>query len=220
MGLHCSRTSLTAAWCAFVASASLSTAHAGFVGYSTEITNVGPTTVVRLYANFNSSNDVVLSVFGVQNFSAFDWDDSDLVGGSWAPQFTTDATVDSYLTIGGTAGFSNTTSADPTWGAAGFNQAGIPNGAGWFNSNPPNLQGKVDALMRTFLGQFAVTNGSTSTPSMSPLTISFNQGLGTQTSFAQGTFNFLPTPGAIALLGLSPLFRGRRRGQRSHGVPG
>jgi hypothetical protein len=187
-------------------------ASAGFVGLEAEKTVVGGKNVWRVYAKFNSANDVVLSVFGIQGFGATSWNQSDFVGGSWNSQFTQDAGVDSYVTIGGSTGFANSTSADPNWGALGFNQQGIPNGAGWFNSNPPNLQGKVDANLRTLLAQFVYTGDDTAIFS-SPLTVSFNQGLGTPTQFSTGaTFSIgVPAPGAIALLGLAGLAGRRRR---------
>ena len=205
--MNCSRIAIGAAAVACAANV----AHAGFVGYETDFsTTGGGLTVARVYARFDSLNDVVLSVFGVQGFGSTDWNDADLAGGSWSPQFVTDAATDSYVTIGGSPGFANTTAADPSWGGAGFNQVGIPNGAGWFNSNPPTLQGKVDANGRTLLAQFVAIPGIIYPPG-SPLTISFNQGLGTPTQFGQGSFTFLPAPGAVALLGLGALTRGRRR---------
>jgi hypothetical protein len=187
-------------------------ASAGFVGLESEKTVVGGKNVWRVYAKFSSSSDVVLSVFGVQGFAGTDWNDSDFANGTWNPQFAIDGGVDSYVTIGGTTGFANSTSADPAWGGAGFTQSGIPNGAGWFNSNPPNLQGKVDANLRTLIAQFVYT-GDDTTQFTSPLTVSFNQGLGTPTQFStNGSFTIgVPAPGAVALLGLAGLAGRRRR---------
>lgn len=181
-----------------------SSVHAGFVALQSEKTVVSGKNVWRVYAKFNSANDVLLSCSGLQGLAGTLWNNSDLLsgsGGSWNPQYTLDAGVDSYVTIGGTTGFANTTSADPAWGVLGFNQAGIPNGAGWFNASPDNLQGKVDPVtFRTLIGQWVYTGDDVFNP-FSPLTISYNQGLGTPTQFAQGTFIFFPSPGAIALLG-------------------
>ena len=188
-------------------------ASAGFVGLEAEKSVVGGKNVWKVYAKFDSANNVVLSCFGVQGFVGSSWNHADFVAGTWNPQFTTDAGVDSYVTIGGSTGFANSTSADPNWGALGFNQAGIPNGAGWFNSNPPNLQGKVDANLRTLLAQFVYTGDDTQVFT-SPITVSFNSGLGTPTLFttgAQFSIGQVPAPGAIALLGLAGLAGCRRR---------
>jgi hypothetical protein len=79
--------------------------------------------------------------------------------GTWAPQLTGSATLnrpyDSFLTVGGDAASSNTTAADPSWneggsgshagGSQSWNRPDLLNsgGMGWFNSNPPNLQGQA-----------------------------------------------------------------------------
>lgn len=188
-------------------------ASAGFVGLESEKTVVSGKNVWRVYAKFNSASDVVLSAFGIQGFGGSSFNDSDFASGTWDPKFAIDGTIDSFVTIGGSTGFTNSTSADPAWGGAGFTQSGIPNGAGWFNSNPPNLQGKVDAVtLRTLIAQF-VYEGSDTTQFTSPLTISFNQGLGTPTQFSTGgSFTIgVPAPGAVALLGLAGLAGRRRR---------
>jgi hypothetical protein len=183
-------------------------ASAGFVGMVTESSVDGANTVFRVYAQFDNANDVVLSVFGVAGIPAGGFFQSDFAGGTWNPQFST-SSADSYVTIGGVTGFANSTSADPNWGGAGFTQPGIPNNAGWFNSNPPNLQGKVDASLKTVIAQF--TFASTAIQSFtSPITVSFNQGLGTPTVFGTSTFT-VPAPGAVALLGLAGLAGRRRR---------
>ena len=189
-------------------------ASAGFVGMDVTSTVVGTKTVFKVYASFNSANDVVLSVFGVAGIPGGGFFHSDFAGGSWAPQFTNPADVatDSYVTIGGTPGFTNSTQADPNWGAPGFTQPGIPNNAGWFNSNPPNLQGKVDAgTLKTLIAQF--TYDGVVTAFISLITVLYNQGLGTPTVFSNGaSFTVgIPAPGALALLGLAGLAGRRRR---------
>lgn len=185
-------------------------ASAGFVGMSVESEVIDGKTVFRVYAQFDSANDVVLSVFGVANIPNGGFFNNDFAGGSWAPQFTAPGAgaVDSFVTIGGVPGFANSTQADPNWGGAGFTQPGIPNGAGWFNSNPPNLQGKVDASLRTLIAQFSFAGEPVTFTS--PITVSFNQGIGTATQFGEASFT-VPAPGAIALLGLAGLAGRRRR---------
>lgn len=192
-----------------------SSAHAGFVGFQSEKTVVSGKNVWRVYAKFSSADDVLLGCSGLQNLAGTSWNHSDAFGGSWGPQYSLDASIDTYVTIGGEACifcFENTTTADAAWGAPGFQQPGIPNGAGWFNSNPDNLQGKVDPVtLRTLIGQWVYTGVDTFNP-VSPLSVSYNQGLDTPTQFGQGTFIFFPSPGAIAVLGLAAITpRGRRR---------
>ena len=141
--------------------------------------------------------------------------------GTWNPSQTGSATnnrpFDSYLTIGGNTGGTNSTNADPSWPAAGgsWNRPDVPTGlnAGWFNSNPPNLQGRVGSVGNTAtdvrLGQFSVdrdANGGTWN-----LKIGYNSGVsGAPVQFAETTFS-LPAPGAMALLGLAGLAGRRRR---------
>ncbi|MFO0830169.1 MAG: hypothetical protein U0572_18655 [Phycisphaerales bacterium] len=202
----------------FAGAAALAAAHvasAAFVGFDSDYSFVGGFHVWKVYAQFNSANDVVLNAFGTSNLGGSNFNDADFVGGSWSPQFTQPGqeAVDSYVTIGGVPGFANSTNADPGWGGAGFNQPGIPNGAGWFNSNPPNLQGKVGADNRTLLAQFVYLDGSGGIPVyVSTLQVGYNQGIGTPTVFGTGTFIIgFPSPGAIAVLGLAGLVGRRRR---------
>ncbi len=121
-------------------------------------------------------------------------------------------------------------------GGAGFNQAGITDTAvggtaGWFNQNPPNLQGRVgvgnnpaDAVL---LGQFVLSETDSKTLF---LKIGYNDGVDSTPLFGEGTFTlgtaFIPPPtppatgvpdggSTVALLGLGLLGLGawRRRGQ-------
>jgi hypothetical protein len=141
--------------------------------------------------------------------------------GTWAPQLTGSAVLnrpfDSYLVIGGNSGATNATNADPSWPAAGggWNRADIPNGfnIGWFNSSPPNLQGRVgqpgNSATDVRVGQFVVGSGVDG--GTWNLKIGYNSGVsGAPVQFAETTFS-LPAPGAIALLGLAGLAGRRRR---------
>ena len=227
----------------FVASMALaaavsSAASATFVQYvvvKTSTTNSGQALdVYNVFARFNGPTDTLLNAF---NFNRVDGsatnmfyhkDNSDYNGGvlsnlygTWAPQLTGSATLnrpfDSFLVIGGNAGATNATNADPSWPAAGggWSRADIPSGnnIGWFNSSPPNLQGRVGATGNTAtdvrLGQFVVgagVDGGTWN-----LKIGYNSGVsGAPVQFAETTFS-LPAPGAIALLGLAGLAGRRRR---------
>ena len=149
--------------------------------------------------------------------------------GTWAPTLTGSATLnrpyDSFLTIGGTATATNTSNADPSWnsggsgshagGALGWNRADLlDNGTmGWFNSSPPNFQGRVGVAPNTatdvLIGQFVVDRGGNW--GNWELTLGYNDGVaGSPVAFATSTFFPVPAPGALALLGLAG-FAGRRR---------
>jgi len=150
--------------------------------------------------------------------------------GTWAPTLTGSATLnrpfDSFLTIGGNATATNTSNADPSWnsggsgahagGALGWNRADLLNNGtmGWFNSSPPNNQGRVGVAPNTatdvLLGQFILDRDAYA--GLWTLTVGYNDGVaGSAVQFATGTFGIgVPAPGAIALLGLAG-FAGRRR---------
>ena len=227
----------------FVASMALaaavsSAASATFVQYvvvKTSATNSGTALdVYNVFARFNGATDTLLNAF---NFNRVDGsatnmfyhkDNSDYNGGvlttlygTWAPQLTGSASLnrpfDSFLVIGGNAAATNSTNADPSWPAAGggWNRPDVPNGfnIGWFNSSPPNLQGRVGQAGNTAtdvrVGQFVVgagVDGGTWN-----LKLGYNSGVqGAPVQFAETTFS-LPAPGAIALLGLAGLAGRRRR---------
>lgn len=146
--------------------------------------------------------------------------------GTWNPSQTGSALLnrpyDSYLTIGGAATPANTTSADPSWvsgghaDARGWDRPDLPtNGSlGWFNSNPPNLQGRVGTSGNTAtdvrLGQFVRSASDSSQVSLS-LTIGYNNGVpGSAVQFATSII-FCPSPAAAALFALLGVKRSRRR---------
>ena len=149
--------------------------------------------------------------------------------GTWAPTLTGSATLnrpyDSFLTIGGTATATNTSNADPSWnsggsgshagGANGWNRADLLNNGtmGWFNSSPPNLQGRVGVAPNTatdvLIGQFVIDRGANL--GFWTVTAGYNDGIaGSSVQFYTGTF-CIPTPGALAVLGLAGLAGRRRR---------
>ena len=193
--------------------------------------------VYTLFARFNGSTDTIVNAF---NFNRVDSSATNIfyhkdnadgnsgvltkTAGTWNPSQTGSGTAnrpfDSWLTIGGWASGTNSTNADPSWPAAGgsWNRPDVPNGSnvGWFNSNPPNLQGRVGAgsgaaanpADAVRLGQFVIdrdANGGTWN-----LKIGYTDGVSTSVQFAENTFN-LPAPGALALLGLAGLAGRRRR---------
>jgi hypothetical protein len=223
-----------------LAAAVSSVASATFVEYytvKTQVTNSGiDLDVYTLYARFNGATDTVLNAF---NFNRTDGAATNLFYhkdnayynsgalmkeyGTWAPSQTGSITLnrpfDSFLTIGGNAAPTNTTNADPSWtGASSWNRPDVPNGlnVGWFNSNPPNLQGRVgqtgNLADSVRLGQFSMDRDAAA--STWNLKIGYNNGVaGSPVQFAEATFTLgvIPAPGAIALLGLAGLAGRRRR---------
>ncbi len=194
----------------------------------------GPTDTLLNMFNMSYSGGAAA---GTDPYGAFyHKDNSDYNGGvlsqtygTWAPSLTGSVTLnrlyDSFLVVGGTATATNTSNADPSWnsggsgshagGAAGWNRADLLNNGtmGWFNSSPPNLQGRVGVAPNigtdVLIGQFVIdrnANAGTWT-----VTAGYNDGIaGSQVQFYTGTFS-LPAPGAVALLGLGGLAGRRRR---------
>ena len=154
--------------------------------------------------------------------------------GTWAPSQTGSVTAnrpyDSFLTIGGQASGTNSTNADPSWNSGGsgtgagdarsWNRPDLPNNGtlGWFNSNPPNLQGRVGVAPNTGqlvrIGQFVLSQNDATQfngERTYVVTLGYNNGVaGSSVQFATTTFS-LPAPGAIAILGLAGLAGRRRR---------
>ena len=203
-------------------------ANANFTGYSVSSTTNGTYNMYQVFGNFDGATDTVLNAFQIHaivgsSLAGFVHNDA-LTGGapsttvgSWNPQFTVaPGAFDSYVCIGGGTGFvsGNSTNGDPGWGTAGLNQAGIPDGttagvAGWFNSNPPNLQGRV-VSGQVLLASMVLAVGDTTGRTFF-MKVGYNSGVaGAPVQFGEGLFT-LPTPGAVALLGLAGLAGRRRR---------
>lgn len=134
----------------------LSAAPADFVGIAVNEQEINGNCVVDVYATYTGPADRLIVIGDVNasiegGFGSLLHDD--LFGGSWAPQLTIDADLDSFCLIGGDADFFNVTLAG-SWGSQGFNQVDIPPGATWLNFtnqfqgdaqlvNLSNLQGQV-----------------------------------------------------------------------------
>ena len=234
------KTGMIATLAGLAVAGSASATFTGYVVTSTNTTNSGQAlTVYTVWARFNGAADTVLNAFnlaavGGSSMTGFWHKDNAYYNsgvlqrefGTWNPSQSGSVTLnrpfDSFLTIGGQATPTNTTNADPSWVSGGnadarsWNRPDLPtNGTiGWFNSNPPNLQGRVGQLNNTAtdvrLGQFVLSQNDAA-PRTYSLTIGFNDGVaGSQVQFGNGTFS-LPTPGAVALLGLAGLAGRRRR---------
>ena len=154
--------------------------------------------------------------------------------GTWAPQLTGGATTnrpfDSFLLIGGNPTATNTTTADPSWNSGGsgshagnassWSRADLVNNPtiGWFNSSPPNTQGRVNtngnSATTVKLAQFVLSQDASQTlfRTFSLRTAWNNGAAGGGVVFSDGTFTLgVPAPGAIALLGIAGIVGRRRR---------
>ena len=185
--------------------------------------------VSDLYLTSNDAADTALNVYNFQMAPAgmVDYYQS-ITGTGWLPTnlggiFDNEAIrqADSFVTIGGfdfssrpaqAAGAGAGTGLDPNFGG---NTAPYPGAlAGWYNGNPPNLNGQVG---NTVVG-LGVLVGRFSEPAQldkvsivgSTLEVTWNQGLGTPGQQAGFVVN-VPAPGALALLGLAGLAGRRRR---------
>jgi len=219
-----------------------SSSFVGFIVTSVNVTNSGQNLrVYSVFARFNGPTDTLLNCFNLGSSTP-----GGLVGfwhkdnaeynsgalsqefGTWNPSQTGSITAnrpfDSYLTVGGQAAGTNTSNADGSWVSGGnadarsWNRPDLPNNGtlGWFNSNPPNLQGRVGTAPNTAtdvrIGQFVLSAGH-SARTMT-LTVGYNDGVpGTAVQFGTNTFDLgvIPAPGAVALLGLAGLAGRRRR---------
>jgi len=132
--------------------------------------------VVELHACFDEPTDVLINVFNASISLPAGWVFlQSLMPPSWAPQFTT--ACDSWVTIGGVPGLANSTTLDPNW----VSMPSSLNNTGWFNGNPVNQQGKVNAAGKVLIGRFAVVGVPNIAPvlSVAQLCVTWNNGPGT-----------------------------------------
>jgi MYXO-CTERM domain-containing protein len=180
--------------------------------------------VSDLYLTSNDAADTALNVYNLNLVAAGQVTYFQSVTGTgWSPSnlgsiFDTDALrrADSFVTIGGFSfmdpeqapGAGSGTGLDPNFGG---NNAAYPGAlAGWYNGNPPSLNGQVGETvvgLGVLVGRFSYAGdfdlmGST-------FEVTWNQGLGTPGQ--QAGFTVVPAPGALALLGLAGLAGRRRR---------
>jgi hypothetical protein len=177
--------------------------HADFTGYAVMSRSQGKLVKHEVFAMFDGPTDTLLNAFHIALVSggqAYHHADAltggvdSTVAGTWNPQFVlVPGAFDSYACVGGGEGFAsgNSTASDPDWGAAGFNTAQIPYGdgtfgPGWFNQNPPNLQGRVSSCGIVRIGQF-VTSASGSVEFF--IKVGYVNGQGGGVQFGEGTVN-------------------------------
>ena len=187
----------------------------------------------KVYARFNGATDTILNAFNLDGLNgatmnAFYHQDLSTYAsvmtsafGSWAPSLTgavANRPFDSYVTVGGIPNAVNGVSADPSWGnPLSWFRPDIPAGqnCGWFAPGG-SIMGRVGQAGNTadsvILGQFVVARDFNA--GLFNLKIGYNNGVaGSPVQFAESTvfIGTVPTPGAIALLGLAGLAGRRRR---------
>ena len=190
--------------------------------------------VLDLYVDFSAPNtegytneeSVLLNMFGVNVFSfGFDgmFNQSDVAFatmGTWTPSLsidipgTSNPTIDSMVTIGGVPGATNGTSLDPGFGDGTPDTIYLPD-IGWYAS-PDSGQGNVNEDLQVWIGRFVVTGdqarGGANFDFFGDIGYNYGANTGAYFNYDQGgNFTFVPTPGALALLGLSGLCLRRRR---------
>jgi hypothetical protein len=194
--------------------------------------------VVDVYAQFDDPLDTVLSVFNAQIGTSAgmalrhnDFNTLSGLPGAWNVTHSgtipgvVDASVDSFVMIGGPIGGLNTTELDglfvPGTGGA------VPTNAGWFNAEPSNLQGRADAdTMRTWVGRFVrdLTWGDGLILSYGA-NLAYDQGPGTDLRYGwddgEGsgpvTFIYIPAPSVAVGLLFGGAAVGRRRSRAAGG---
>ena len=180
--------------------------------------------VVDLYLEFNSESDILLNVYNFNDANLGTTYFQGLTAAGWAPNeqgsiFTTGVSqsFDSFIAIGGVTAedgdgnplqmAGNGVSVDPNF--PDNNAAGPGANAGWFNSNPNNPIGSAGGGGLVLIGRFSQAGSDGFSMQGSTGWATFNEGLGTPGQ--QSAFTVIPTPGALALLGLAGLAGRRRR---------
>jgi hypothetical protein len=181
-------------------------------------------TVVDLWMEFDDAADILLNVYNFNDVNLGATYYQSFTGATWLPNnlgapFETDALrdADSFVSIGGDGGAqtnANGTGLDPNFGGTGA--AGPGADGGWYNSDPGTPIGAVVSTSHTasglgvFIGRFSMNGGSVDLGG-STGAATWNQGIGTEGYQAGFTVKPIPTPGALALLGLAGLAGRRRR---------
>ena len=211
-----------------------SSATAGFTGWTVERSTTAEGNIAyQVYGNFDASSLVALNVYSFATVSgaamnARHQDAAETPAGastqSWNPSFNLLGPVarnnDSWVTMtgSGTSGGSDT-SLDPSFSPS--NASYIPNGAGWFDASPANgindlkndiLAGGTNGGYRMMVLQIVRAGGVEDLLSTFSMVFGYKVSGTTNALSGSGSFTIgLPTPGALALLGLAGLTGRRRR---------
>ncbi len=206
-----------------------SSASAGFTGWSVErSTTTEGNIAYKVYANVDAGNFVALNVYNFQTVSgapmnARHQDSSETPVGdpsqSWSANTNlaggTARNNDSWVTISGsgTSG-GNDTALDPSFTPSDASY--IPYNAGWFDSTPGSanniLAGGTQGGYRMLVMQIVRAGGVEDLESTFSCVLGYKVSSTTTALAGSGSFTIgLPTPGALALLGLAGLTGRRRR---------
>ena len=224
-------TTISVAACAISTGAAAEMTDIGLNAYSISAADFDGNTialnVVDMYMLSDDSSDVLLNIYNM-NLPAtaqLTYYQS-ITGAGWAPNnlggpFDTEATRlgDSFVSIGGVdfndpqqiPGSGAGTALDPNFG--GSNVDYPSNLAGWFNSNPPSLNGQVGNTplgLGVFIGRFSSTQ-DLGTENFVGTTFEATWNLGLGTPGQQAQFSVIPGPGSLALLGIAGVVGIRRR---------
>ena len=206
-----------------------SSASAGFTGWSVErSTTTEGNIAYKVYANVDAGNFVALNVYNFQTVSgapmnARHQDAAETAAGdpsqSWSANFNLSGTAarnnDSWVTISGsgTSG-GNDTSLDPSFTPS--DASFIPYNAGWFDATPGSANtiqaGGTQGGYRVMVLQIVRNGGEQDLLSTFSCVLGYKVSSTTTALAGSGSFTIgLPTPGALALLGLAGLTGRRRR---------
>ena len=202
---------------------------ASFSGFSVvRSTTAEGNIAYSVYGNFNQANRVMLNCFDFQTVSgaamnARHQDSAETPEGdpsqSWSANTNLSGTTarnnDSWVTVSGsgTSG-GNGTALDPSF--TPDNASFIPFNAGWYDATPGTanniLVGGDQGGYRMLLMQIVRDGGVQDLLSTFTMKVGFKVANTTTALFGNGNFTIgLPTPGALALLGLAGLTGRRRR---------
>ena len=207
-----------------------SSASAAFTGWSLELVSLGNGRyVVNVYASFNDTGDRMLNcVNGAIATNAAGGFYQSASNPFWAPSGTQNRLTsdDSWVTIGtnpngngnafgGTQGDPNFVNFNDSSGTTTYDFSIVESagtGAGWYNGNPSNSYGFADTG-KVLVAHLVVGNTSSSTWISWNVTAIVKLSNG-QTVTGQGTGPhvwYLPSPGALGLLGVAGTAPFRRR---------
>ena len=180
--------------------------------------------VIDVYLEFNSESDVLLTIYNFNDANLGTFYFQGLTAAGWAPNeqgsiFTTGVSqsFDSFIAIGGVVGedgdgnpyqmATNGVGVGPFFG--GNNAFGPGQDATWYNGNPNNPIGTAGDGGLVMIGRFSIEGSDGFSMVGSTGYATFNKGSGT--SGQNEPFVVVPTPGALALLGIAGLTGRRRR---------
>ena len=203
----------------------------GFTGFSVvRVFTAEGNSVYSIYGNWNASNAIMLNAFDANILPGFSGmmnarhqDSAETPEGepssSWSASTNLAGTIarnnDSWVTASGsgTSG-GNGTALDPSF--TPDNASFIPFNAGWYDASPGtanNIQvGGDQGGYRMLFMQIVRDGGVEDLLSTFTMKVGFKVANTTTALFGNGNFTIgLPTPGALALLGLAGLTGRRRR---------